>query len=147
VLIYLDLCCLKRPFDDQSQSRVHLESEAVLGLLAIESDQVRFVRSSALLVENSLNPIRERASRVDRWLRAAPVWQPSDAKQLELRITELMRLGLKNFDASHVACAELVRADCFATCDDRLLTVAHRSGDQIRVPVKGIVELAQEVIK
>ena len=72
MLIYLDMCCLKRPFDDQSQVRIHLESEAVLGLLAIESDQVQFVRSSALIIENSLNPIRERASRVDRWLRAAP---------------------------------------------------------------------------
>jgi hypothetical protein len=127
--------------------RIHLESEAVLSLLAIESDQVQFVRSSALMVENSLNSIRERASRVDRWLRAAPISQPSDAKQFELRIAELMRLGLKSFDASHVACAELIRADIFATCNDRLLTAAHRSTDQIRVPVKGIVELAQEVLK
>jgi len=26
--VYLDICCLKRPFDDQSQERVRLESEA-----------------------------------------------------------------------------------------------------------------------
>jgi len=32
--IYLDACCLNRPFDDQSQPRVHLESEAVLIILA-----------------------------------------------------------------------------------------------------------------
>ncbi len=32
--IYLDACCLNRPFDDQSQPCVHLEAEAVLIILA-----------------------------------------------------------------------------------------------------------------
>ena len=27
--IYLDVCCLNRPFDDQSIDRIHLESEAI----------------------------------------------------------------------------------------------------------------------
>jgi hypothetical protein len=31
--IYLDVCCLSRPFDNQSQERVRLESEAVLMIL------------------------------------------------------------------------------------------------------------------
>ena len=33
VLIYLDVCCFNRPFDDQTQERVRLESEAVLLIL------------------------------------------------------------------------------------------------------------------
>jgi hypothetical protein len=28
--IYLDVCCLCRPFDDHSETRVQLEAEAVL---------------------------------------------------------------------------------------------------------------------
>lgn len=28
--IYMDNCCLNRPFDDQSKIRIRLESEAVL---------------------------------------------------------------------------------------------------------------------
>jgi hypothetical protein len=28
--IYLDTCCYNRPFDDQHQERVHIESEAIL---------------------------------------------------------------------------------------------------------------------
>jgi hypothetical protein len=28
--IYLDNCCLNRPFDDLSQDRVYLEAEAIL---------------------------------------------------------------------------------------------------------------------
>jgi len=33
VRIYLDVCCLNRPFDDQTQDRIHLESEAVILIL------------------------------------------------------------------------------------------------------------------
>ena len=31
--VYLDACCLNRPFDDQLQLRVRLESESILWLL------------------------------------------------------------------------------------------------------------------
>jgi len=31
--IYLDVCCLNRPFDDQNQDRIHLEAEAILAVL------------------------------------------------------------------------------------------------------------------
>lgn len=32
--IYMDVCCLNRPFDDQSQDRVYLEAEAILAILS-----------------------------------------------------------------------------------------------------------------
>ena len=31
--IYLDVCCLNRPFDDQRQDHIRLEAEAVLLIL------------------------------------------------------------------------------------------------------------------
>jgi hypothetical protein len=48
--VYLDMCCLKRPFDDQSQLRIHLESEAILALMV--SPNVELVRGTALDLEN-----------------------------------------------------------------------------------------------
>ncbi|BAZ26615.1 hypothetical protein NIES4073_75230 [Kalymmatonema gypsitolerans NIES-4073] len=33
-LIYLDVCCLNRPFNDQTQERIRLEAEAVFIILA-----------------------------------------------------------------------------------------------------------------
>lgn len=30
MLIYLDNCCFNRPFDDQKQIRIHIETEAKL---------------------------------------------------------------------------------------------------------------------
>ena len=144
MLIYLDMRCLKRPFDDQSQPRIRLETEAVLGLLAIESDQVRFVRSAALLLENDLNPLRERASRLEQWLRASPLWQPTDASSLQSRVAELIDLGMKNFDALHVATAEQAGAQLLATVDDRLLSAAARCADSIRTRVCSVLECLQE---
>ncbi|BAY02118.1 hypothetical protein ACOWPH_21415 [Anabaena sp. PCC 7938] len=31
--IYLDVCCLNRPFDDQTQWRTRLETEAILEII------------------------------------------------------------------------------------------------------------------
>lgn len=33
MIIYLDNCCYNRPFDDQTQERIHLESEVILKVL------------------------------------------------------------------------------------------------------------------
>ena len=33
MIVYLDNCCYNRPFDDQTQERIHLESEAILTIL------------------------------------------------------------------------------------------------------------------
>ena len=47
--IYLDACCLNRPFDDQSQPRVHLESEAVLIILArVKTNVCEWLSSTVL---------------------------------------------------------------------------------------------------
>ncbi len=33
-LIYLDVCCLNRPFDNQIQERIRLETEGIFNILA-----------------------------------------------------------------------------------------------------------------
>jgi hypothetical protein len=144
MLIYLDMCCLKRPFDDQSQPRIRLESEAVLALLAAESEAIRFARSAALWLENMRNPLPVRAARVARWL--GPLGPAPDAAALEERTRVLMHMGFGNFDALHVASAESSAADVLATCDDRLVKTARQAGDAIRLRVAGVVELATEVL-
>jgi hypothetical protein len=146
MLIYLDMCSLKRPFDDQSQTRIHLESEAVLGALALESERVKFVRSAPLLLENSYNPLPQRAARVHQWLLAAPLVDLEHGTFTH-RVDELMKLGFKAFDAMHMACAEQAKADLLVSCDDRLLAAARRNASLLKVRVIGVLELVQEVMK
>jgi hypothetical protein len=140
----LDMCCLKRPFDDQSQVRIRLESEAVLALIAAESESLRFVRSAALRLENMRNPIPWRAARVDRWLAESP-WG-TDAPGLQSRVSELISLGFGNFDALHIASAEAATCDVFASCDRRLLAHAARVGAARSMRFLGVAELAAEVL-
>jgi predicted nucleic acid-binding protein len=143
---YLDLCCLKRPFDDQSQPRIHLESEAVLALLGAVADKIELLRSPALELENDRNPVAQRAAKVRLWLEALPTTEISDAS-LAARIAELMALGFKNFDALHLASAEALGADVLCTCDDRFLVVAGRESSRLKVRVLNPIDLVREVLR
>lgn len=143
---YLDICALKRPFDDQNQPRVRLEANAVLELLAAPPDRVTFVHSPAHDVENAQNPFPWRAGRVAAWLESATTRSDAKADDLVRRTGELMTLGLRNFDAFHIACAELAGADVFATTDDRLLGLGSRHAGLLQVRVIDVVTLAREVL-
>ena len=47
--VYLDTCSIQRPFDDQSQTRIVLEAEAVLGVIdRIEIGEVELLSSEVL---------------------------------------------------------------------------------------------------
>jgi uncharacterized protein YmfQ (DUF2313 family) len=143
---YLDLCALKRPFDDQSQPRIRLEADAVLELLAASPERLDFVHGPAQDLENEQNPVGWRAARVAEWLAALP---RADLKTEELiqRTQELMALGLRNFDAFHLACAEAAGADVFATTDDRLLALTSRHASRLVIRVMDVVSLAREVFR
>ena len=52
MLVYLDTCSIQRPFDDQSQIRIALESEAVLrAIQLVEQGNLDLLSSETLLVE------------------------------------------------------------------------------------------------
>lgn len=55
--IYLDNCCFNRPFDNQRQVRIHIETEAKLYLQReIENGNLLRVWSYILDYENAANP-------------------------------------------------------------------------------------------
>ena len=63
--IYLDNCCFNRPFDDQSQLRIRLESEAKLKIQEdIRAGKFQMAWSYILDYENSKNPFPERKIRI-----------------------------------------------------------------------------------
>lgn len=142
--IYLDLCCLKRPFDSQEQTLVRLETEAVLAVLAAPAEQAELLRSGAHALENSFNPRLERRQAVDAWWAERPN-ETIDEAALRQRTDELIQAGLPGFDALHVASAELMAADVFLTVDQPLVRRAARLGDLLRVRVIEPVAFLQEV--
>ena len=134
--IYLDACCLNRPFDDQSQDRIRLEAEAVvLILLRVHAGVLRWVSSEVVDYEIDLTPDSGRRARVSLLARTANervAVEEVDA----LRGVELEGLGFRTFDALHLACAERAAVDLFLTTDDKGVRLAARRADAVRVPVK-----------
>ena len=70
--IYLDMCCLKRPFDDQSDARIQLETTALAAILVVcNRGEHELFTSDALRFENSRNPNPERQEFAERVLAQA----------------------------------------------------------------------------
>lgn len=131
--LYFDLCALKRPFDDRSQSRVDREAAAVLDLIeAVEAGKHRFVWSPALAFENAADPDYEIKEIVNEWGVRASENATFDLS-IERRVLELCASGLSALDAAHLAFAEATLCDVLITCDDRFMTAAAKAGALIRV--------------
>ena len=119
--LYLDTSVLNRPFDDQKQPRIWLETLAFsLVLSLIEAGEAELLSSPIHTLENSRSPLPVRRLWVDRCLRlAAHRLILTDA--IRNRARELANSGQKPLDALHLASAEAAGADWFLTCDDRLI--------------------------
>lgn len=134
--LYLDVCCLNRPFDDQSQTRVRLEAEAVLSVLEMaEAGRAEVLGSDIIDDEISQNPDAERREKVGLLLRAAGscvVLTPT----IENRAKELERWNIPPLDALHLASAENAQADFFLTTDDNLLRRAGRHQSDLEVKIE-----------
>jgi predicted nucleic acid-binding protein len=143
--IYLDVCCLNRPFDDQTQARIRLEAEAVLMILAeCETGHWQWIGSEAIDLEISQTPDPERRRRVQLLAlhahRSIVVGQP----EIE-RARQIETWGISAFDALHLACAESGRADVFLTTDDRLLRKSAGYAKQLHVRVENPLVWLREV--
>lgn len=125
-LVYLDLCALNRPLDDQYQMRVRLDADAVALILAsVRSGALGLVVSPMHLAEIAANPDAARREHMQLLLADLGSRGEFDLSEARLRAATLHRLRLGAADAAHVALAEQVGAD-FVTVDDRLLRQLRR---------------------
>ncbi len=133
--VYLDLCALKRPFDDQRQPRVRTEAAAIASIMAdAEAGKLSLVRSPAHLVENDANPREDRRLAAALWIDGAAVDVALD-EEVESRAAMLAELGFTPLDALHVAFAERAQTRWFVTCDDRLVKLAARLGGTLHTTI------------
>lgn len=131
--IYLDMCCLKRPFDDQTQARIRLETEAIDAILAACRDGAHvLVGSEALLYENLRNPNVERRDFAQALLSLAGETVPHTAV-IAQRANAWQAAGVHLLDALHLATAEAAGVEVFITADDRLRRQAARLPTALRI--------------
>ena len=142
--IYLDTSTYNRLYDDQSQAKIYLETQAVLIIMnLIETNKIESVNSSVLEYENRQNPFPIIQKSIKQYLNKTTLFQPINeiirqrAKQLEIE-------GIKPIDALHVASFESSKSDYFITCDKRLLNRCKILNIQAINPIDFIQEIDNE---
>lgn len=143
--IYLDVCCLNRPFDDQSQERIRLEAEATLLILRrIQSGDWVWASSPVVTAEIRQTPDVERRQAL-LLLTKQVQEEILMTQEIAMRVRELETVGLKPFDAAHLACSEAGHVDLFLTTDDNLLRTAMRQPERLKVRVANPLNWLQEI--
>ncbi len=117
MLIYLDNCCFNRPFDDQKQIRIQIETEAKLFIQGeITDGKYSLAWSYILDYENEANPFPERKETIANWKNRAI----ADTGQTEILLklaNNLIERKIKAKDALHIASSVVMNCDYFITTD------------------------------
>ena len=119
--VYLDVCALNRPLDDQRQMRIRLEADAVSLILSyVRSENLEMVLTPVHFKEIAANTDITRREHVQALIQEIGTQSVVDSNLVRSRAEELVNLGLGVADAAHVAFAETIGCD-FVSVDDRLL--------------------------
>jgi hypothetical protein len=128
--VYLDVCCLCRPFDDQTQPRNFIESQAVLEILRNCGFTWTLVISDLIEFELAQIPDKMKYLQVYQNLPKNFEYVEVDDDVMTL-YSRLVVCGCSPVDAMHVAFSRKAKAT-FLTTDDLLLGIIRRpSGDII----------------
>ena len=141
--IYLDNCCYNRPYDDQSQLKIQLETQAKLKIQHdIKQGKYKLVWSYIMEYENSNNPFDEKKRAIAPWRDIAQE-NVVESEKILLLSEQLVDRGIKTYDALHVACAVEAGCDYFLTTDKKLLNTQI---DEIKVvnPIQFVIEKEEQ---
>ena len=122
-----------RPYDDQSQIRISLETQAKLQIQKMIKDkELDLVSSYILAYENSKNPVESKKNSISKFIKENRIEYVDVDRADEVRAIadEIIATGVKTADAYHTACAILAGCDYMITTDDRLLKY---KSDKIKV--------------
>ena len=122
--IYLDNCCLGRPFDDQNFPRIAAEAKAQIFIEnQIRAGKVELATSYMLHYENLQCPRKQRREYVAQFLKSytSNYVNVGSAEIVMAKAEKFIAAGIKQKDAYHLASAILAECDYFLSVDDRLL--------------------------
>lgn len=122
--IYLDNCCYNRPFDDQSQVKVVIETLAKLTIQQqMREGEIEYVWSEVLDYEVGRSRFVDRKLQIQPRAQGAAVFIELD-ESIRERAHQFEDAGLRAMDALHLACAEAANCDWFFTTDNGILKKA-----------------------
>ena len=117
----MDNCCFNRPYDNQNDLLIFLETEAKLFIQdIIHSGKIMLIWSFVLDYENEANPFDERKRSITAWKKLSII-DCNLCDKIADNAKDLLKTGLRQKDASHIACAIYAGADYFITTDKKIL--------------------------
>ena len=121
-IIYMDNCCFNRPYDNQSNERIRLESEAKMYIQdLIKQGEFTLVWSFILDFENNANPIKERKKTIAEWRSVASLYVAANDEVRILANKIQNQTKLKSKDSLHIASALSVKSKYLLTTDKKML--------------------------
>jgi len=143
--VYLDVCCLNRPFDDLSQARVAIEAAAITYLLElIDASRLTDYSSEMAWVEVERMPDADRRRNVSLLLPPNARIMPLSDDLLDLADT-IREMGFDLADAVHLAAAQRLGVEAFVTVDESVLKRAKRNASRLSVRVIDPMALLEEL--
>jgi len=133
MLIYLDNCCYNRPYDEQNQPRVALETQAKLYIQRLITEKkLNLAVSYVSNFENNENPKIDRRNSIKNFFANASVYiDNKNASCVEVLAKKIMAMNIRAKDALHIACAVISKCDVLITTDDGILK--HYKKDDIKI--------------
>ena len=121
--LYLDNCTFNRPFDDQNQLKIKLETEAKLFIQqGILTGGYELVWSYILEYENNQNIFDDKRNAIHEWKNIAKIYCVENDKIIEYA-EKLKQKNIRTKDALHIACGVYSNSDYFITTDKQLFNL------------------------
>jgi len=145
--LYLDSCCYNRPYDAQTQEKIHMEGEAVLAIIN-KSKQAgdEIAGSPALDLEiEQINDI-EKKEKVKYFYDQTITAEIKYSTAILKRVRELSeQTSIRTLDGFHLAFAENANVDILLTTDNKFEKTVSKLNLKLKVinPLKYLMEVIQ----
>jgi len=121
IRLYLDNCCFNRPFDDQLQLKIKLETDSKLFIQQeLLAGKYELAWSYVLDYEIEINPFEERKERFKQWKNIAKYFC-AEEEIILLEAEKLAAMKFKIIDALHISAAKFLHCDYIITTDRKML--------------------------
>ena len=118
--VYLDNCCFNRPYDNQVQPKIALETRAKLFIQdLIANGEVDLTWSYMMELENSDNPFPYKRLAIGEW-KDLSIENIKENEEIIIHAEEIANTGIKPKDSLHLACAMYAKCDYIITVDTRM---------------------------
>jgi predicted nucleic acid-binding protein len=145
--LYLDSCCYNRPYDDQTQEKIHMEGEAILAIISkCKQTDDEIVGSSALDLEIDQNSDIEKKEKVKYFYEQTVTSKTEYSASIFKRVQELSeQTNIRTLDRFHLSFAENSNVDILLTTDTKFEKASSKLNLRLRVinPLKYLLEVIQ----